>query len=246
MTKKIRNKRNREKKIETNGDGGWNYGYIIAGLLILLIVVGSYIYPDSSKTSSSGETRVEEYTQEIPGKYVLLSDEASTHELGKVKITEFMSFYCDHCYQFDGMKQKLEIKYGSDLEIESRPIVWGDQSIKPVEAYLLAKEFGKGEEMKDALFKANFEENRDIGDMNTLVDVAKGIGLGDDFAVKLESGHMENEAMKNIRSAERYEVRETPTLIIDGNIKMDPHLTDDNLALMMENLDTMIGGLLEQ
>lgn len=246
MAKKRWRKRNREKKIETNGNGGWNYGYIIAGLVILLIVIGSYVYTDSSRTSPTGESRVEKSTPEVPGKYVLLSDEAGTREPEKIKIMEFISFYCGHCYQFEGMKPKLKEKYGNILEIELRPIVWGDQSIKTVEAYLLAKEFGKGEEMKDALFKANFEENRNIGDMNTLIDIAKGISLGDEFAAKLESGHIENEAMENIRSATRYEIRETPTLIIDGNIKVDPHLTDDNLALMMENLDTIIGGLLEK
>lgn len=218
---------------------------LIAGVLIALALVGGIYLFNQSKNKGAENSGTVANVSGTSGPYGVLN-QPSTHEPGKVKIIEFISFYCGHCYQFNGMKPALEDKYGDRLKIETRPIVWGAQSMKSVEAYIIAEQLGKGSQMGDALFNANFVDKRDIGDEKVLIKLADDIGLGSDFVLKLKSGDAKPLAEENIRLAGVYGVEETPTLIVDGNIKITPHETGDDVVKMAKSLDKMIGEILEQ
>lgn len=126
------------------------------------------------------------------------------------------------------------------------PIYWKEHgSPKPGEAYLLAEEAGKGEEMKKALFAAQMVEKRDIGDVTVLEDIAGMVGLGGDFSNKLRSGVKAEEAQKAVDMAQKYGVTETPTLIIAGNIKTDPHPMNHDLDVFRINVQAIIASILK-
>jgi protein dithiol oxidoreductase (disulfide-forming) len=136
---------------------------------------------------------------------------------GKVRIVEFMKFDCSHCNDLHKEMPQILKNYGDRVEIIYVPISFGGQSIKSIEAYLIAKEMGKGKEMRDALFSAKFESNRDVmGSMLVLKDVAAGIGLGPDFNSKLDSGYAQKAALKNNAYAGMYKIQGTPTVLING------------------------------
>lgn len=181
---------------------------------------------------------------EVIGLYKTLN-RPTTHEPGKVKLKEFFSFYCDNCYEFNDMMHELEGKYAGKVEVELVPIYWGDGSIKPGEAYIIAESLGFGTEMADAIFEAQFIGGQDIGNEDVLIKLAKEIGLGDEFATKLKSGEAEAMAKENLRLAGVYEVEETPTLIVDDKLRVSPHETGDNVFTMAENLDIIIEAFLE-
>lgn len=173
----------------------------------------------------------------------------STYEPGKVKITEFLKFNCGHCNVFNPQLHNLKQKYGDQLEITYRPMLWRtlpqDQYFrKSIEAYIIAERMGKGAEMKDALFAALFVDRKDLTSEIVLGDIARSVGLGDDFITALKEGDAEDEAEENIRLAESFQVDETPTVIINGNLKVTPAMTDGDINQMTDNLNTIIGSLL--
>lgn len=175
------------------------------------------------------------------GNFVKLN-KPSTYEAGKVKMMEFFKFNCGHCYEFHQMLPELEKKY--DLEITYIPMLWlsmDEALIKSNEAYILAEKMGKGNEMKDALFKAYFVDRMDITSIAVLEDIGRDIGLGEDFVTALRSGDARKEAEEYIKLAESYQVYETPTIIINGNLKITPSLTYGNVERMVNNLDIIIG-----
>lgn len=215
-----------------------------AAIAIGVILIGFFLL-----TGGNEKPQVEVTTPQVAGKQLVLGlypviDKPSTQEPGKVKIVEFLSFYCHNCYRFNAIKHQLEDKYGEALEFKLVPIVWGKQSIKTVEAYILAERYGKGRELADAMFKARFEEGMDIGDVNVLVALGEQLALGEDFENKLRSGAANPEALNNIRLAREYGVEETPTLIINGNIMVSPHPTGDDVFAMAQNLEVIIRKLL--
>ncbi len=162
----------------------------------------------------------------------------------KVVVVEFLSFYCGNCYQFNRYKHALEEKYGDRLRFVYKPIVWGEQSIKTAEAYILAERYGLGEEFADALFAAKFEEGRNISDLSVIIQVGRSVGLGDDWVKALEAGEARKEAESNRQLAAEVGVRETPTLVVNGRILVSPHPTGDDVARMAQNLDRIIQELL--
>lgn len=206
---------------------GSNTIYIIAAALLAVIVIGIYI-------SNTGEKAPE---KTISGEYTTLS-RPSTYEPGKVKMMEFLNFNCGHCNDLQKEMPPLLQKYGDKLEITYIPINFSRQSTKSVEAYIIAKQMGKGDEMYTALFDARFNKDQDIIESTIAIEnVAQSIGLGQDFNQKLESGAAEKEALDNLRLAYNYNIEGTPTIIINGNLLVRPTVA---------NLDTVIVSLLEQ
>ncbi len=217
-----------------------NLKIVYVGLAVLFIVaLGVYF------TAAPPQ-----HAEKLPaaGKFIKLNKE-STYEPGKVKITEFLKFNCGHCYALNQQMPGLKQKYGDKLEIIYRPMLWKnmpqDQGFrKSIEAYILAERMEKGEEMKDALFKAMFVDKRDLTSEIVLGDIAKSAELGDGFIVALKNDEAKDEAEADIRLAESYQVDETPTIIINGNLKVTPSMTNGDMTQMNENLNTIISSLL--
>jgi thiol:disulfide interchange protein DsbA len=163
----------------------------------------------------------------------------TTIEPGKVKIIEFLNFGCTHCNDLRKNMPQLLKKYGDKVEITYIPINFPKQSTKSVEAYIIAEQMGKGDEMLDALFDAWFEKGMDIMESTIALEtVAENIGLNEtEFSQKLESGAMKNAALYNLRLANDYNVLGTPTIYINGKSQEDYSIT---------NIDKVVGSLLEQ
>ncbi len=181
------------------------------------------------------------------GEYVKLNMPTS-YEPGKVKIIEFLKFDCSHCYDLHKNMPQLLEKYGDNVTITYVPVVWQGQgqSTKSIEAYIIAEYMGKGEEMRDALFKAKFIEEMDVMEStlaleNVAENVAASIGVEEDFNAQefnaqLEGNDARKDALANLELMTKYGVQGTPTVIINGNILVNPPT--------ITNLDTVIGSLL--
>lgn len=235
MAKKKRRPKPPEKKS--------NSKLIFAALAVIaLVVVVLYV-------SSSPEEEGPRFEGKVEGNYLKLN-KPETYEPGKVKITEFLKFNCGHCYSLHQQLPELKEKYGEQIEITYVPMLWrtvpADQGYrKSIEAYILAEEMEKGEEMSDALFNAQFVEGKDLTSMIVLEEAGRSVGLGDDFVKALENGDAGKRADENIALAEKFEVGFTPTIIVNGNLKFDSSPRwGMNADQMVTNLDTMINSLL--
>ena len=237
MAKKRRTQKVSEKKSNTT------LIYAALGLIVVIALIFAF---------SSGNSEPAEQDENLPtaGKFVKLN-KPSTYEPGKVKITEFLKFNCGHCYSLNQEMPDLEKKYGDKIEVTYVPMLWrtmaADQAFrKSIEAYILADDVGKGEEMKDALFKAIFAEGKDVSSLFVLEDIGKSVGLDDDFVTALKNGDAKDRADANIRLGENFQVDETPTVIINGNLKITPSMTGGTIPQMVNNIDFIIDSLLSQ
>jgi len=185
--------------------------------LIVIIAAAAYI---TLNRSTDSLTDAYSFEEQIPAQSTgaFSSLDVNPSEQGKVRIVEFLKFDCSHCNDLHKEMPEILKNYGDRVEVIYVPISFEGQSIKSIEAYLIAKEMGKGKEMRDALFKAKFgESNRDVmGSLIVLKDVAASIGLGPDFNSKLENGYAEKAARKNIANAGMYQIKGTPTVLING------------------------------
>ncbi|RMF90759.1 MAG: hypothetical protein D6733_02925 [Methanobacteriota archaeon] len=214
---------------------GGNRALLILGV-VLILAGGYYLMGRSAGPSDTGPS-----TTTLKGKFILFSELPNTHEKGKVKIVEYFDFYCPHCYRFHTERwPALKQKYGDRVELVDYGFPLRDSSIPPIEAYEIARDLGKGEEMKDAMFRAIHEEGgADISNTETLADIAESVGIDREvFTKALTSRSALPEINKHVRTAlNDYKVDSTPTLIIDGNIKV----TDSSV----ENLEKIIDSILE-
>ena len=206
-----------------------------SSLLITLAILFSMsisLHAGSSPTIIGVHTKIEGETFKFDGK--------------TVEVIEFMSFYCHTCYDFEKAIPVIKGNFPKKIKWKTIPVYWSEHgSPKPGEAYFLAMDAGKGEAMKKALFRAQMLEKRDIGDINVLIDIAGKVGLGSDFSEKLRSGAKATVALKAVDMAGAYGVSETPTLIIAGNIKTDPHAMNHDLEKFKVNALAIIASILK-
>ena len=79
-----------------------------------------------------------------------------------------------------------------------------------------AKDQGKGDEYNGAVFRAFFQQSRDIGRIEVLADIAKEVGLDpEQFRGALEQGAYRDRVQQLLQTAyERMRVTAVPTMII--------------------------------
>ncbi len=180
----------------------------------------------------------------IKGIYTQLPGHQFKFDGKTVEVIEFMSFYCDGCYDFEKSIPVIKGNFPKKIKWKSIPIYWGKGSPKPGEAYFLAEEAGKGEQMKEALFRAHFVERKNIGDIKVLEEIGQKMGLGIDFSKRLRAGDKAKDVQKALDMAGAYGVDETPTLIIAGNIMTNPHAFNHNIDAFRENIITILKSIL--
>jgi thiol:disulfide interchange protein DsbA len=179
----------------------------------------------------------------IKGAYTQLPGFKFIFDGKNVEVIEFFSFYCGHCYEFEKAIPAIKGNFPKKINWRNVPVYWGKGSSKPGEAYLLAEEMGKGEQMKRALFETFLIEKRDIGDISVLESIGAKLDLGFDFSRRLRAGDKEKEANNALMIMKAYSVDSTPTLIIAGNLKVVPVQTID---FFRDNAITIIKSILEK
>jgi thiol:disulfide interchange protein DsbA len=207
-----------------------NFKRIFAVVIMLLFSLSAYAGQDSA----------------VKGVYEKLSDQKHTFDGKQIEIIEFLSFYCGHCYHFEKAIPVIKGNFPKKIRWKTIPIYWGDGSPKPGEAYFLAEEAGKGEEMKKALFHALFVEKRDIGKIEVLEDIGMKAGLGFDFSRRLRTGEKAKQVGEAILMSNTYGIDETPTLIIAGNLKTKPGMFQGNLEIMKDNTITVLKSIFKK
>ena len=178
---------------------------------------------------------------DIQGKFEVVTGEVSTHTPGKVKVMEFADFYCPHCHQFDETGLPLLVKeFGSKLEVTmvGFPVIRGKLPT-PFDMYEQAKMMGKGNEMKTVLFRTIHKDKIDgVLDRSIREVLIREVGLDPKaFEDGMASGKPARAVEDGKRWGERIKVSSTPSILLDGNIKVDGvNMTPDNVITIIRSI----------
>ena len=178
---------------------------------------------------------------DIQGKFEVVTGEVSTHTPGKVKVMEFADFYCPHCHQFDETGLPLLVKeFGSKLEVTmvGFPVIRGKLPT-PFDMYEQAKMMGKGNEMKTVLFRTIHKDKIDgVLDRSIREVLIREVGLDPKaFEDGMAGGKPAKAVEDGKRWGERIKVSSTPSILLDGNIKVDgPNMTPDNVITIIRSI----------
>lgn len=173
----------------------------------------------------------------LDGKFEALN-EPSTHQPGKVKLTEFADFYCPHCHRFetDGLPV-LEKEFGKKLEVTmvGFPMIrWKPPTA--FEMYELARSFGKGPEMRKVLFRTIHRDRVEMLDKLIRQSLIKEVGLDvAAFEDALARGKPVPAVEAGKAWGERVKVQQTPTILLDGHIKVE-NIDPENLKVIIRSI----------
>lgn len=199
--------------------------------LIIIIIYAPSLLKNENKAGNEAK---------IKGSYLIHSDIPGDAEPGKVKMLVFFDLYCPHCFNFDTtVLPSLKAKYGDKLEVTSVGYPLAKRSILPILGYEAALKLGKGEEFKQLAFRKIHVEGRDISSKEALAGIAEEIGLDTAaFLKELDNLEKSGKINQNIALGNRYKLKGTPLIILNGNIEA--------LNPSFENVDAIISSLLEE
>ena len=178
---------------------------------------------------------------DLKGKFEILPGEVSTHTPGKVKLIEFADFYCPHCHHFEETGLPLLVKeFGNKLEITmvGFPVIRGKLPTA-FDMYEQAKAMGKGNEMRTVLFRTIHKDKIDgVLDRSIREVLIREVGLDPKaFEEGMTSGKPARAVEDGRRWGERIQVSSTPSILLDGNIKVDgANMTPDNVLTIIRSI----------
>jgi len=86
-----------------------------------------------------------------------------------------------------------------------------------LEGSKFAEEHGLGNEYHDAVFTAQFQEQRNINDLSVLSDIAGQIGLDqEEFKQAIVTRKYEQAVSQDVEEAQRLGIQSVPCFIVDG------------------------------
>jgi thiol:disulfide interchange protein DsbA len=179
----------------------------------------------------------------LNGSYEIVMGEVSTHIPGKVKVIEFADFYCPHCHLFEETAVPLLMKeFGDKVEITmvGFPVIRGKLPTA-FDMYEQAKMMGKGHEMRKVLFRTIHKDKiNGVLDRSIREVLIREVGLDPKaFEDGMASGKPAKAVEDGKRWGERIKVSSTPSILLDGNIKVD------GANMTQENVFTVIRSILE-
>ncbi len=203
---------------------------------IILVMCVTLFPPGHGKA----EDLMDQYLS-VPGSYVFVRRAPDNPQPDKVVMAVFEDFHCPACYSaVRYLFPALQEKYGDRLILHflGVPLAHPD-SLLAARSYAIAHELGFGEAMQSALFRAHFEEELDTSSKEGLAKVADSIGLAPDLLLnQLAGSGGVAEVQQNMRQADSYQVDATPTLILDGWIKLND--------VSQANVVQVVDGVLEK
>ena len=155
-------------------------------------------------------------------------------------MTEFADFYCPHCHMFDQTAiPMLEKEFGQQVEVTmvGYPVIRG-MLPTPFLMYEQAKLMGKGPEMRKVLFLTIHRDRIVVMDRTIRSILVKEVGLDvDAFEAGMASGKPAKAFQKGKQWGQRINVSSTPTVLLDGNIKVENDgITPDNLKTVIRSI----------
>ncbi len=153
-----------------------------------------------------------------PGKdYKLIAPAQATSSGNKIEVLEFFFYGCGHCFSLHPELTSWERKIPRDVEMVSVPAIF-NPSWEPMAYTFYALEMlGKQRDLHHELYKAWNVNKIDLSDESKIADFVSQHGVDrKKFSDAYRSFGMQSKIMRSKQLARAYNIRGTPTLIVDG------------------------------
>ena len=134
----------------------------------------------------------------------------------------------------------LDIDMKIPVNVNPRPV-----TRLAFEGWHYALEQGKGDEYADLMYRAYFVEEKNIGEIEVLKELAERIGLnGEEYVKVIESGkYTETVLAKDNASRNELKVKGVPTIYLDGTpIELNDY-TVEEMVNILSGLESVSGGM---
>ena len=184
--------------------------------------------------------------EKIRGKYEVIGDISRLKNVKTIEMIEFFNYSCGHCYRFLETSKRLHAKFKDKLHHKKSPIYWGNQTAYPSMAFYIADELGVEEEFTQELFDTNFKLGVNIFQPKVIKFLAREFKISKEMTEGMQSASIKAKTDQSLELAKQFKANETPTIIINGILKVAPSMTHGSTEEMTDNLEKIFDDILNK
>ncbi len=183
----------------------------------------------------------------IKGKYEVVGPLEKLKGAKQIEMVEFFNYSCGHCYHFLTEAKRLHKKYKGKLLHKKYPIFWkGKQSPYPAMAYYISDEQGVEKKFTQSMYDTHFKMNIDMFQPRNIRMLAIEFGIEKEISAGFESKKIKAKVENALALANQSNANETPTIIINGVLKVTPSMVGGSTEKMTDNLEVIFDDILNQ
>lgn len=150
---------------------------IIAFVALLVVIVVGYGLFRSSAVDVSGDF--------VEGThYKVIEGAAAVPASGPIRVTEFFSYGCIHCRNFDPIVNEWLRNVPSDVVFDRNPVSFSDQWSLLAQAYFALRDTNALDENHERIFKAIHDNGKQFTTPESVADFVDGHGVTRDAFLK--------------------------------------------------------------
>ena len=182
----------------------------------------------------------------IEGKYQLVGKADGLKGARQIEMLEFFNYSCGHCYSFLKTSQRLHKKFKGKLLHRKYPIYWGQQNPYPAMAFYISDEQGVENKFTEELFHTNFDLQINIFQPRVIKLLARDYGIENEMTEGMQSASIKTKVQRSLALWEKYQGKETPTVIINNTLRVTPSISGGGVEKMTDNLEVIFNSILKQ
>ena len=159
--------------------------------------------------------------ESIRGHFDVVGKVPKSNSLDKVVFEEFMNFGCPHCNNLREAFLNFRKQQKDRVEFIDIPIVFRGQDDAPLRFYYVARKLGKGNFIKEELFKARFTHGVDVFDKGIVNYLARSLGLSEAYQKEKNAPWVNKLIAEGELKAQQYGLTGTPTVVLQYSLKMN-------------------------
>lgn len=171
-----------------------------------------------------------------------LQTPVNTREPDKVVVTEYFSYGCPHCYQFEPMIARWKAQLPSDVVFRRTPAVWNQDYQVYAQTYYTAEALEVLDEVHTPLFQAIHAERMRLNEPKRMASFFSEFGVDPvDFAKVYSSFGVRASVQQAEARGRAYRVSGVPAIIVNGKYRIEGSMAGSNQA-MLEVAEFLIDG----
>ena len=176
------------------------------------------------------------------GKYDLVTPPQPTDTPDKIEVVEVFWYGCPHCFTFLPIMEQYELSKPDDVAVRHMPAIFRDSWVDHARAFYTAELLGVEEQIHRPLFEAIHVRKQPLDTQEELMKFFETYGVSNaDFNKTYKSFAVETLLRKSQVMQQRYGVRGTPTVIVNGKYRVS-----GSRAGSHENVIKVIEALVER
>ena len=154
--------------------------------------------------------------------YTLLKDPPERRPRTPVVVTEYFSYGCIHCKNFDPHINEFAADLPDGVKFERVPVSFSPEWALLAQAYLALESTGALELNHERLFRAIHDSRRRFKSAEDLANFVDGKGISkEEFLTAFESPAVRRKLGSNDAAMRKAQVSSVPTLVVDDRYKVN-------------------------